>query len=168
DLHNDHVFVWGDSVLTSRHCLNFLSFSIAASIAAGFLLCRFNVALQSFEVDGPEAPVLVQPLIDLAKRLDVQLAVTFASLLLIDDELRFTEDAEVLGDGRPADRKTAGERAHRLPSSAQPAQDGPPRRVGKGSEDLICINLNFHYECVTVWLHITGTPDECQRLTSSC
>ena len=50
----------------------------------------------------------------------------------IDDEVRIFQDAQVLRDGRPADRESARELTHRLRSGQQPLENRPTRGIAKG------------------------------------
>ena len=57
------------------------------------------------------------------------------AVLAVADEARVLEHAQVLRDGRPADRQSVGELADRARPRLQRLEDASPCRVAEGVED---------------------------------
>lgn len=92
------------------------------------------MAFKKVEVGRPELTVGRQPLVELRKRLrpdPVQAALRVAARL---DQPRSLEDAEVLGDGRLAERKAIHELADRPLTVAEQVEDREAPWLGKDLE----------------------------------
>src|SRR5262247_2857937 len=58
----------------------------------------------------------------------------------VEDEAGLLQRAQVLGDGRPADRQFAGELPDRARPAGQPLEDGPPGRVAEDTESGVSVS----------------------------
>ena len=95
-------------------------------------------SFQAGEAGAPETAVLLQPRIDGAQRLRIELVDAMAPVSLFPDEMRPAQQAKVLGNRRPGYGKGRGNLAGGLTSAAQQVEDGTSRRIGERLEGGLC------------------------------
>lgn len=103
---------------------------VSTTLATTVLLRR---PFERGQCQGPE-PIEVVP-----QRVDargVELVNPPVTLGTIDHQPRIFQNAEMLGDGGPADGEFAGQLAHRPRAVEEPLEDRPPGRITQGIQLL--------------------------------
>jgi hypothetical protein len=95
-------------------------------------LFGFHVFFQAEQVQGPEAPVLIEPSIQVAQRFRIELIDAVAAFPNFGDQLRGVQYAKVFGNGWAAHVEASRDLIHRLPAFAQAIENGTSRGVGDG------------------------------------
>lgn len=80
--------------------------------------------LEAREFGVPEHAVVLQPVIDLAQRLRIEIIETMASFAVFADEVGLAKEAKVLRNGRPGDGEDARDLTRGLAAVAQEVEDG--------------------------------------------
>jgi len=96
---------------------------------------RLEEGLEAGEFARPENAVIVEPLVNGAKRLGVETVIAVAADAMFLDEARAAEQAEMFGDSRARDGEGAGDLAGGLLAAAEQVEDGAAGGVGEGAED---------------------------------
>ena len=91
----------------------------------------FDEGFQVVQACGPETAVLVDPGINRAQRLGIQLVDTVAALALLTDQMRAAQQAQVLGDSWTGDGKGAGDLPGGLPAATEKIEDGTASGIGE-------------------------------------
>ena len=94
----------------------------------------FDERFQVVETRCPEHAVLLDPGVDGAQRLWIQLINPVTPLPMFSDQVRAAKQAQVFRDGRPRDGERAGDLTGRLASPAQEIEDGAPGGIGQSLE----------------------------------
>jgi hypothetical protein len=100
-------------------------------------MLRGEVRLQGVQAVGPEAPVSIDPVVDLGEALPPQRVDAALAVGRDLDETRLPQHLEVARDGRLGD---AGEGIHQLPRGPgaleEEVEERAAARVGDGGEDV--------------------------------
>jgi hypothetical protein len=99
-----------------------------------FRVFRFYESLQVREIEIPESAVLIEPGIDGAERFGIELIDAVTALALLSNQMRATEQSQVLGDGWAGDGKGLGNVSGGLASPAQKVEDGAAGGIGERLE----------------------------------
>jgi len=94
-----------------------------------FRVLGFHKGFQIRKAGRPERTVLLEPGIDSTKGLGIQVIEAVASFTVFVHQLRAPQQAQMLGDRRPGDRKRLRDLSGGLAAFAQQVEDGPARRV---------------------------------------
>jgi len=94
----------------------------------------FDERFQIVEAGRPEDAVLLDPGIDGAKRLRIQLINPIAAFAVFADQMGAAEKSQVLGDGRAGDGKGFGDLSSGLAAATEKIEDGATGGVGEGLE----------------------------------
>src|ERR1700692_4225793 len=94
-----------------------LSCSMGLFVFFGVL--GFNKSLQIGETQLPEIAILIEPAVDGAQRLGIELVDAVAALSMFVNEMRLPQEAEVLRDRGTGDRERSGNGPGRLTAAAQ-------------------------------------------------
>jgi hypothetical protein len=94
----------------------------------------FDEGLQVREVQLPEVPISVDPGIDGAERLGIQLINAVTAFAVFADQMGAAEKAQVLGNGGAGDGKGLGNFTGRLAAAAEQIEDGTAGGVGQSLE----------------------------------
>jgi hypothetical protein len=86
----------------------------------------FDVGFQVVQARGPEHPVLLDPGVDGAERIGIELVNAVTAFAVFADQVRAAQQTQVFGDG--------GNLSGRLAASAQEVQDRAAGGIGKGLE----------------------------------
>lgn len=102
----------------------------------------------------PKRAVVTQPVHHREQRFVLCAIVRFSPLAAVPHKLRAPQHSQVLGDGGLRDTRTSGQCVNGLfASSCQLLKNGPSRRIGKGTEDVIGVG-RLHSKTITVWLWV--------------
>jgi hypothetical protein len=99
------------------------------------LLSGFDERFKVREFRGPEDAVMSQPAVDSTERPGIQAVKAIASAALFSNEVRAPQQPEMLGNGRPRNRKSLSDLPRGKCFAAEQIQHSAPRRVGHGVED---------------------------------
>ena len=94
---------------------------------------------ESAQLIGPKLLELIDPLMDFAKRLGVQLINPLAPLAPLGNQLRLLQNVEVLGNRRKAHMKWLGQRGCRLFPVFQYSKNLPPDGMRDRFKNIIPI-----------------------------
>src|SRR5215469_9217237 len=91
----------------------------------------FHKFLQLVQARCPENPVLLDPRVDGAEWLRVELVNAIAPFAMLTDEVSAAQETQMLGDGRTRHREGVGDLSGRLTALAEKVENGPPGRIGE-------------------------------------
>jgi hypothetical protein len=94
----------------------------------------FYERLEVCEIETPESAVLIEPGIDGAEGFGIELVDAVTAVALLADQVRATEQAQVLGNGGAGDGKGLGNVSGGLASAAQEVEDGAAGGIGESLE----------------------------------
>src|ERR1022692_541835 len=99
---------------------------------------RVQVLAEPAEPGCPEAVQLREPSVDITEPVPAQRVVALAPGLAFGHDAGIEHQAEMLGDGWPADRQAGGELGHPcLAASGQPLEELAPQRVRDHAERIV-------------------------------
>jgi hypothetical protein len=99
-----------------------------------FGVLGFDKCFQIAQVYFPESAVLIEPGIDGAERLGVEMVDAVAAFAVLPYQVSAAQQSKVLGDGRAGDGESASDFSRRLAAAAQQIKDGTAGRIGEGLE----------------------------------
>jgi len=106
---------------------------------AGFFgVLGFDERFEIGEVHLPEAAILLEPGVDGAKRLGIELVDAVTAFAMLAYEVSTAKQAKVLRDGRARDGKNAGDAAGWLATLAEKVEDSSARGIGERLEGDFC------------------------------
>ena len=94
----------------------------------------FHEGFQAIEICGPKDAVLLDPGVDGAKRFRIEFVNAVASLAMFSDQVRATQQAEVLGDCGTRDGEGFGDLSGGLAASSEKIEHGASSRICQGLE----------------------------------
>jgi hypothetical protein len=94
----------------------------------------FDECFQVCEIQFPEVAILVEPGVDGAERLGIELVDAVTSFAVLPDQVGAAKQAQVLGDGGAGDREGSSNFSGGLAAPAQVIEDGATGGVGKSLE----------------------------------
>ncbi|MGA8273747.1 MAG: hypothetical protein WB919_19450 [Candidatus Sulfotelmatobacter sp.] len=110
-------------------------FEVYGGFLIGFLgVFGFDEGLQAIEIQFPEVAVLIEPGVDGAERLGIELVDAVASLAMLTNEMGAAKQAQMLGDGGAGDGKGSGNFSGGLAAPPQEIKDRATSGIGKGLE----------------------------------
>jgi hypothetical protein len=92
------------------------------------------MGLQGVEAPGPQAPVGLEPGVDLAQRLGSQVIQAALTVHPHSDQACFSQDSQVLGDPGLAQAYTIDQFADRSLALPEEIENLPPRGLGQNRE----------------------------------
>jgi hypothetical protein len=103
---------------------------------AGEFLCvlRFNKRFEVIQTGCPEGAVLLQPRIDRAKRLGIQMVEAVPAFAVLVYQVCAPEQTQVFRNRRPRDRKRLRDLPSRLAPVAKQVEHRTPGRIGECAE----------------------------------
>lgn len=110
------------------------------------VLC-FNKRFQVIQAGRPEGAVMLQPRIDRAKRLGIQMVETVPAFPMLVYQVCAAQQTQVFRNRRPRDRKRLRDLPSRLAPFAEQVEDGAPGWIGECAESglgRICNRLVPH------------------------
>lgn len=90
--------------------------------------------LEIVQRTGPEDTILLDPGIDRAQGLGIQLVDPIAAFAMLANQMGPAKEAQVLRDCRPGDGKGAGDLPGGLAAAAEKIENRPAGGIGKGLE----------------------------------
>lgn len=99
------------------------------------LFRRLEEGFKVSELAGPEETVLVEPVVNGAKWLGIEMVVAMAADAVFANEASTAEKAKMLGDGRAGDGEGACDLSGGLVAKAKEVEYGAAGGVGKSAED---------------------------------
>jgi hypothetical protein len=115
-------------------CWKSVSFRFAGSSVRFPGVLGFDKSFQIGQAGAPEAAVLLDPGINGAQRLRIELIDPAAAFAMLADQMSAAEQTQVLGNRGPRNGKGAGDLSRRLLAPAQKVEDGAPGRIGQSLE----------------------------------
>jgi hypothetical protein len=94
----------------------------------------FDKCFQIGQIHLPEIAILIEPGIDGAERLGIELVDAVAALAVFADKVGATQKAEVFGDGGAGDREGSSDGSGGLAAATEKIEDGAAGGIGKGLE----------------------------------
>src|SRR5258708_37262806 len=94
----------------------------------------FDKRLQIRQADAPEAAILLEPGIDSAERLGIELVDAVAAFAVLPHQMSPPQQAQVFRDRRAGNRKRPGNLPGRLAAPPQKVENSPARGVGESLE----------------------------------
>jgi len=94
----------------------------------------FDEGFQAGEIAGPEGAILRDPGIDGAEGFGIELVDTVASGAVLANQMRAAEQAQMFGDGRAGDGKSAGDLSGGLAAAAQQIEHRAASGIGESLE----------------------------------
>jgi len=100
----------------------------------------FHEGLQVVQARGPELTVLLDPGVDGAERLRIELIHTMAAFPVLANQVSTPQQTQVLRDGWAGNRESAGNLSRRLRAAAQEIENGATGRIGQGLEGGLTVS----------------------------
>jgi hypothetical protein len=97
-------------------------------------------SFQVAQVRAPEAAVLLDPGVNGAKWLWVELVDAVAAFAVFADQVGSAKKAKMLGDGRARNWESFGDLSCRLAAAAQQVENGTPGRIGESLEGCLGVS----------------------------
>jgi hypothetical protein len=94
----------------------------------------FDKCFQIGQIHLPEVAVLIEPGIDGAERLGIELVDAVTAFAVFADEVGATQKAEVFGDGGAGDREGSSDGSGGLAAATEKIEHGAAGGIGKGLE----------------------------------
>lgn len=94
----------------------------------------FDESFQVVQAGSPEDAILLDPVIDGAEGFGIELIDAMAAVAILADKMSAAEQAQVFGDGRSRNWKSAGNLPRRPRAAAEKIEDGAARGIGKSLE----------------------------------
>src|ERR1700692_918367 len=114
--------------------ISFCGFGIwfgGARLPGLFGVFGFDKSLQVGEAYFPEIAVLIEPGVDGAERVGIELVDTMAAFAMLVHEMGAAQQAEMLGDCGPGNGKGSGNFTGGLAAAAEQIEHCPPRGIGE-------------------------------------
>jgi hypothetical protein len=109
-----------------------LDLVIVGAYFAGVL--SLDEGFQISEIRAPKAAVLLNPGVDGAERLGIELINAVAAFAVLADEMSAAQQAQMLGNGGTGDWESAGNLSRWLAAAAEKIEHRAARGVGEGLE----------------------------------
>ncbi len=114
-----------------------ISFLFARGFIGLALLFGFNEGFQTVQTGFPEDSILLNPGVDCAQRLRVELVNAIASFAVFTNKVSSPKQTQVFGNCGTRNRKCIGDLSGGLAAEAEKIEDGSPSRIGECLESSL-------------------------------